>query len=232
MAIQTPVANACRTATTTTSQAIPVGAAPKASRPSPGTGTRRSATSRTSAAIPAKPVASRTTGGARGASSPAVRNGARNLVSTSTGEARQRARQLLAEGRELLDDASVQVREQVDEQSDKVVDGIRRLGAQLLALADGDPHGAGPFDDYARDIADRLYTFASDIEAEGVQGLLREIEGVARRRPGLFVLGAAALGVGAGRLVRASTADDKSAQRALPPSRQSYEAGYAPAGGR
>ena len=118
-------------------------------------------------------------------------------------------------GRALLDDASSAVRQQVDRQTERVAEALERLGEQFYALADGRPEESGPFAGYALDVAERIAGIAEEVRGDGVGGALRRLEQTARRRPAVFVLGAAALGAGVGRLIR-SAPDDDDQPRELP----------------
>ncbi len=52
-----------------------------------------------------------------------------------------------------------------------------------------------------------MWQVAGDIDDRGVGALLDDLQAFARRRPGAFLLGAAALGFGLGRLAKASRAE-------------------------
>ncbi len=58
------------------------------------------------------------------------------------------------------------------------------------------------------DAADRAYGLSDDVQTRGIAGVLSDVQTFARRRPGAFLLGAAAVGVVAGRAVRAAKAED------------------------
>lgn len=111
-------------------------------------------------------------------------------------------------GRALLDDASSAIRQQVDRQTDRFAEALEQLGEQFYALADGRPEESGPFAGYAIEIAERIVAIAEEVRSESVGGALRRVERAARRRPALFVLGAAALGAGVGRMIRSSPEED------------------------
>ncbi|HEX2272987.1 MAG TPA: hypothetical protein VHG90_03835, partial [Acidimicrobiales bacterium] len=58
------------------------------------------------------------------------------------------------------------------------------------------------------DAADRVYTVATSLEERGMGGVLEDVQAFARRRPAAFLAGAAVVGFGLGRAVRASSFDD------------------------
>jgi len=122
--------------------------------------------------------------------------------------------QLSTQGRSLVDDARTQLQTQARSGTQRVAGTLRQFGEQAQALAEGRPHHAPQLTDYAWKIADgcygaadRIHSIADDIEENGVGGVLDDLQRFARRRPGAFLLGALALGFGAGRLVKANNED-------------------------
>ena len=93
--------------------------------------------------------------------------------------------------------------------TEQLASALRDLGEQAQALADGRPEDAPTLTDYVGRAADglyggadRLHAVASDIEQRGVSGVLDDLQTFARRRPGAFLLGAAVVGFGIGRVVK------------------------------
>jgi hypothetical protein len=169
------------------------------------------------------------------ASSAAERGGA--LVHDATDEARQlagsvKARagqvtgELVDEGRSLAEEARSQLESQASAGADRLAGALRELGEEAQALAEGRPEGAPTLSEYvwrAADgcygAADRLHSLAGDIETRGFGGVLDDVQGFARRRPGTFLLGAALVGFGVGRWVRAEAADRQDAEAESAPVR-------------
>ncbi|GAC1503859.1 MAG: hypothetical protein NVS1B14_09480 [Vulcanimicrobiaceae bacterium] len=52
-----------------------------------------------------------------------------------------------------------------------------------------------------------MQSFADSLSSRGYDGVMQDVKGLARRRPGLFLLGAAAAGFGVARLARAAASD-------------------------
>ena len=76
---------------------------------------------------------------------------------------------------------------------------LRRFAQQGVALADGRPQDAPDLADYVRHMADKLLeaadladALAEDVPSRGTEGFLEDLQGLARHRPGLFVLSTAA----------------------------------------
>lgn len=121
------------------------------------------------------------------------------------GEAGQQAREVAAEARArargLVDEARSQMRSQAATQRDRVCSGLRSLGDELDAMATkGDQ--SGPATEVARQASDRARALASYLDQHEPGDLLDEVREFARRRPGVFLFGAALAGVVAGRLTR------------------------------
>ena len=92
---------------------------------------------------------------------------------------------------------------------------IFQAGTQAVALAAGRPEQAGALVDYAEQAANWLDTCANAIDERGLEGLSADVVDFARRRPGLFLAGAAVAGVAVGRLIRSgavSAAGNEEAQ--------------------
>ena len=139
---------------------------------------------------------------------------ARDVAGTAQEEAAQLSEELSEQARSLLDETKGQLGEQAQAQVEGLSESLRRFAAQGQALAEGRPSQAGPLPHYLREAAGRVEQLADEIDARGVDGLVEDLQSFARRRPGVFLLGAAAVGFGVGRLVRAKSSDgDEAAVR-------------------
>jgi hypothetical protein len=93
------------------------------------------------------------------------------------------------------------VTEQARNGQQQATDGLRSLARELHEMADsGQQHG--PASDLAKQAADKLGDLAEWLGRREPGDLVQEVRALARRRPGAFLLGAAAAGVLAGRLTR------------------------------
>jgi uncharacterized protein YjbJ (UPF0337 family) len=165
------------------------------------------------AADKAKDVAS-TAGDAAGAVAHVAREDARALAGSVREQAGELTDQLSTQGRSLVEDARTQLRTQAAAGTGRMAGTFRELGEQAQALAEGRPEQATSLTDYvwrAADgfygVADRLHAVAEDVETRGFSGVLDDLQTFARRRPGAFLLGAAAVGFGVGRFVKAQRED-------------------------
>ena len=126
-----------------------------------------------------------------------VASSAAEQTKNVAGEAKNQARNLLNE-------TQGQVREQAGAQKDKAAGGLRSLADELRSMADGTAYGhqSGIATDLARQAAEKAQSAAGWLDSREPGQLLEEVRNLARRKPGTFLLGAAAAGVLAGRLTR------------------------------
>jgi hypothetical protein len=163
---------------------------------------------------PPPPTAEDGTRAAAAAQAKDVANTARSSAAETMTEARGQATEVLQEAKTqahtMVDDAKREVRAQADQQTGRAAQGLRGLAGQVHALAEGRPEQAGVAGDYARRIGERVSELAERMENGGLDGMLDDARRFARRRPGTFLLSAAALGFAAGRLLRAGAGNGNS----------------------
>jgi hypothetical protein len=129
------------------------------------------------------------------------------VASTATDQAKQVAQETQRQAKDLLDQGRSQVREQAISQQQKAGQSLTSLAQELRGLADGTSSGApGPARDLLQQASGFVDDFAHKLQTRDPGELLDEVRRFARRKPGLFLLGAAAAGVVAGRLTRGVTA--------------------------
>ena len=120
-------------------------------------------------------------------------------VRATVDEARQQVRRLARQTQD-------EVLSQVDNKSGQAAAGLRSVAGQLQAIADGRTSEAGPFTGYAQQAAERVGTIAERLQSNGARGVVDDVTDLARRRPGLFLIGAVGAGFLAGRLLRSGKA--------------------------
>lgn len=140
---------------------------------------------------------------------------ARQLSAEVKEQAERVTGEVVEQGRIVLDEARFQLEEQANAQVLRVGDTLGRLAGEIRSLVEGHPEEADTLRPYVsdaseivQDLADRCYEVAEDIEDRGLRGLLEDLQDFARRRPGTFLLGAAAAGLGVGRAVRLQSDQD------------------------
>lgn len=135
---------------------------------------------------------------------------ARQLAGTVRERASEVTEELSNQTRSLAEETRGQLEAQAKAGAERLATSFREIGEQAQALAEGRPEDAPNLTDYAfraadtcYGAADRLHALADDVETRGFTGVLEDLQGFARRRPGAFLLGAVAVGFGVGRLVKA-----------------------------
>ena len=159
-----------------------------------------------------------------------ARSQAAELGGEVGGQAKVVAGQAAAQARLTVDEARTQARRlagqarhellgQADSKAGQAAAGLQSVAGQLQAMVDGRTDEAGAMAGYAQQAADRVGAIAERLQSGGAQGLVDDVGSFARRRPGLFLLGAVGAGFVAGRLVRSGKAaldeQDSSSQQVL-----------------
>lgn len=122
---------------------------------------------------------------------------ARDQLQTVAGEARDQARRALGTTTDELE-------AQLDQRLGDAAALARSRAGELRALAEGRPEDAGTTRELALKAGQRLDAMADRVEDLGVRGVVEEVSEFARRRPLLFLAGAAGAGLVVGRLARAT----------------------------
>jgi hypothetical protein len=123
------------------------------------------------------------------------------VAETATDQAKQVVQETQRQAKDLLDQGRSQLKDQAVSQQQKAAEGLTSLAHELRGLADGSSEGApGPARDLLQQASGMVENFAGKLQNKEPAELLDEIRSFARRKPGLFLLGAAAAGIVAGRL--------------------------------
>ncbi|HVL06710.1 MAG TPA: hypothetical protein VM388_12030 [Acidimicrobiales bacterium] len=134
----------------------------------------------------------------------------RQLAGTVRSQAEQVKGELAGQARGMLAETQGQLQAQADMQASRLASALFQVGGQAVALSQGRPEQAGPLVDYAEQAATWLDDRASYIEERGLEGLATDVVDFARRRPGVFLAGAAVVGFGVGRLLRSGAVSAES----------------------
>jgi hypothetical protein len=138
---------------------------------------------------------------------------AQNVV----GEAKQQARDLVGEAR-------TQAKDQAGAQKSRAVQGLRSLGDEIDQMAQQGGQ-SGMATEVARQVSARTRDLADYIDRHEPADLLEEVRSYARRRPVVFLTGAALAGVLAGRLTRNLASKEDSSKQLSGGSRQGLYGG-------
>ncbi|HEY4610000.1 MAG TPA: hypothetical protein VIH06_12365 [Ilumatobacteraceae bacterium] len=122
-------------------------------------------------------------------------------------EAKTQASNVVGEAKDhlssLVDQTKREVRTQVDSRSQQAVNGLQTLSQQLTALKEGRMQEAGRMQDIIGDVQQRVQRYAQSVQDRGPSAMADDMTDFARRRPMVFLVGAALGGFAIGRLVRA-----------------------------
>ena len=132
--------------------------------------------------------------------------GAKQVASEAAQQVTEVTRQATDQARELVGQAQSQLKEQASSQTQRAASGLADVGRQIRALGEGRADQAGMAGDVARQLADKVEEFATRVEQRGFDGTVEDLRNFARRRPGMFLLSAAATGFVVGRLGRGAQA--------------------------
>ncbi len=138
----------------------------------------------------------------------------KNVAGTAKEEAANVAGTAKEQARNVVGDTVKQVQSQVGTQAtsqrDKLSETLRTFGDDLEKMVQGEGSGSGMAAEIAREVSDRVRSISTQIENREPTELLEDVRSFARRKPGVFLLGALVAGVAAGRVFRA-TADGAAA---------------------
>lgn len=128
---------------------------------------------------------------------------ASEVRSVASGEARGVAQDAKYHARQVAYESRESLRSEASNQAARVASTLRDIGGQLQAMADSQA-GGGTAVDMSRQLADAATRVADKLETGGVDATLADVKSFARRRPGLFLVGAIGAGFVAGRLLKAA----------------------------
>lgn len=110
-----------------------------------------------------------------------------------------------AEVRDLIQELRTSLRQQTQAQRDRMAEVLGGFERELQQMVD-QGGGTGPATEAVRQVTQRLRSWRQYLEGE--VDVAADLRSFARRRPGTFLLAAAAVGVVAGRITRGATAHD------------------------
>ncbi|TDC39441.1 hypothetical protein [Micromonospora sp. KC213] len=133
-------------------------------------------------------------------------NAGGNVVQTARDQGQEVVGEAKRQARDLYGEARQQLTTQAGDQQRRAAGGLRSLAEEMRAMAQNSSQ-AGPVTELAHQAAERVHGVAGWLEAREPGDLLHEVKSYARRNPGTFLVGAALLGVVAGRLAKGLTAE-------------------------
>jgi hypothetical protein len=148
------------------------------------------------------------------------------VASTAADQAKNVTHETKRQAQDLVQQGRQQLREQARTGQQKAGQGLTDVAQQLRTMAQGGGTPSGPAADLVAQAGDKLEELASWVSQREPGDLVVELRNFARRKPGVFMLGAALAGVVAGRLTTGVVA----AHKDTGPSSSGYTgtAGYTP----
>ncbi len=137
---------------------------------------------------------------------------ATDVKDTAKDQASRVAQEAAAQARTVASEVKGKVSDQARSQNDKLVQGIRSMADDLHSMR-GDRQ-EGPAAAVVSRIADGGRQMADYLEQHGPDGVLREVQAFARRRPGAFLATALAAGFVVGRLGKSVAKADEAPSEA------------------
>jgi hypothetical protein len=131
-----------------------------------------------------------------------ITNKAGEVASTAKHEAAGVVHDTKDQARRLAQESRVQLRQQADQQTQRVAQTMRDIGGQLQGMASGQAPPSGPLADVTQQAASSAHRMADKLDQGGLDGVIADVKQFARRRPGVFIAGALGAGLLAGRLFR------------------------------
>lgn len=141
----------------------------------------------------------------------AAKQSAQDVADTARQQGRHVASEIRTQARSVASDVRSSVTGQARTQNDRLADGLRRMSDEFGRM--GTDTAGSPANEVVRRLSDGGHRAADYLQERGPEGLLDDVQEFARRKPGTFLLAAAAAGFLLGRVgrtaVSASQADDR-----------------------
>ena len=128
----------------------------------------------------------------------------RHVAQTAASGVKDVASEASTQLRQLFDQLRTELDDQASSQGQRAAGGLRSLADELRQMASSSQQ-QGLAGDAAQQAADRAGSFADWLENRQPGDMLEELRSLARRKPGAFLLGAAAIGLIGGRMTRGLT---------------------------
>ncbi len=123
------------------------------------------------------------------------------VAGTAGDQAKQVTQETKRQAQDLISQGRAQAGEQVRNGQQQAASSLSALAGELRSMADHDDQSSGgPAHDLVRQATGKVDDLAEWLQSREPGDLLEEARSFARRRPGTFLLGAALVGVVAGRL--------------------------------
>ena len=129
-----------------------------------------------------------------------------HVAETAKGEAKAVAQEVKYQAKDLYAQTQRELKDQAQVQQHRAAAGLRSVSDELDSLT-ANAQNPGLAVDLLNQVSTRLSGAASWLGDRDPSAVLSEVKSFARRKPGTFIIGAAVLGIVAGRLTRALAAN-------------------------
>lgn len=135
---------------------------------------------------------------------------AKDVAGTAADQAKQVGQETKQQAQDLVKQGVSQLQDQVRGGTQKAGDGLSDIAKQMRIMVDGgDETPSGPAADLVRQAGDKVEEVAGWLKDREPADLVNDVRDFARRKPGMFMLGAAVAGIVAGRLTTGAAASHK-----------------------
>lgn len=134
---------------------------------------------------------------------------AKDVLGTAKDEAASVVGEAKTQVKDLYAQTTRELKEQANTQQQRLAGGLRSVSDELGSMA-SNSEGSGVASDLVQQVAGRLSGAASWLGDRDPASVVTEVKRFARRKPGVFILGAAITGVVVGRLTRALASNHSS----------------------
>ncbi|GAB3349270.1 hypothetical protein [Modestobacter lapidis] len=131
------------------------------------------------------------------------------VASTAADQAKQVTQETKRQAQDMVAQGRQQLQEQARTGQQKAGQGLNEIAQQLRTMVQGGETPSGPAADLVAQAGDKVEQLATWISDREPGDLVTELRTFARRKPGVFLLGAAVAGVVAGRLTTGAVAAHK-----------------------
>src|SRR3954454_7129751 len=132
------------------------------------------------------------------------------VASTAADQAKQVTQETKRQAQDLIQQGRSQLQDQARNGQQRAGEGLAGIAQQLRTMVEGGGQTpSGPAADLVRQAGDKLEELAYWVQQREPGDLVDEVRAFARRKPGVFLLGAALAGVVAGRLTTGVVAAHK-----------------------
>jgi hypothetical protein len=132
------------------------------------------------------------------------------VASTAADQAKQVTHETKRQAQDLIEQGRTQLQDQARNGQQRAGEGLAGIAQQLRTMVEGGGETPSvPAADLVRQAGDKLEELAGWVQDREPGDLVNEVRNFARRKPGVFLLGAAVAGVLAGRLTTGVVASHK-----------------------